>query len=113
MLRAPITHRCYHEAKAQLPYPSSSYDALRWVIDVLVGTERSSPEVHLPGNLPMKLCSVQLKLLAEAAEAGALRQVGKLRQHQLRMQVRMLSLAARLLRGKPALSLASCSWQIT
>ena len=55
---------------------------------------------------------MQLELLAEAAEAGTPGQAGKLRQHQLRMQVRVLSLAAGLLHGNLLHSVSQLQQQV-
>ena len=58
------------------------------------------PEVHLPGDGPMRLGGVRLELLGEPPEAGAAGQAAQLSQHELRMQVRVLPLAARLLQAR-------------
>ena len=61
------------------------------------------PEVHLPGDGPMRLGGVRLELLGEPPEAGAAGQAAQLSQHELCMQVRVLPLAACLLQAaKPA-----------
>ena len=59
--------------------------------------QKHSPEVHLPGDGPMQLGGVRLQLLGEPPEAGAAGQAAQLSQQELRMQVRVLPLAARLL----------------
>ena len=55
------------------------------------------PEVHLPGDGPMRLGGVRLELLGKPPEAGAAGQAAQLSQQELRMQVGVLPLAARLL----------------
>ena len=62
------------------------------------------PEVHLPGDAPMLLGDVRLQLLPEAPEAGTPGQAPQPRQQQLRVQVRVLPLAARLLHSTRTLS---------
>ena len=53
--------------------------------------------MHLPGNGPMQLGGVRLQLLGKAPEAGAAGQAAQLSQQELRMQIGVLPLAARLL----------------
>ena len=56
--------------------------------------------MHLPGDSPMQLGGVRLQLLGKAPEAGAARQAAQLSQHELRMQIGVLPLAARLLQAR-------------
>ena len=59
--------------------------------------------MHLPGDGPMQLGGVRLQLLGKAPEAGAAGQAAQLSQQELRMQIGVLPLAARLLQAaKPA-----------
>ena len=55
--------------------------------------------MHLPGNGPLQLDGMRLQLLGEPPEACAAGQAAQLSQQELRMQVRVLPLAACLLQA--------------
>ena len=61
--------------------------------------------MHLPDWRAPALAGVQLELLREAAEARAVGMLPQSAQHLLRVHVRVLPLAARLLRNAPPAAL--------